>query len=53
MAGGLGKLVHEVRCRIRVTGVVASGIGVPDVNEDVWDRLTCFDVDDTDVHDLE
>lgn len=41
-----------MRCRVRVTGVVTGGVGVPDVNEDVGDRLTGLDVDDTNVHDL-
>lgn len=52
MTLSLGLFINEMRCRVRVTGVVTGGVGVPDVNEDVRDRFTCLDVDDTNVHDL-
>lgn len=51
--GLLGDLVLQLGCRIRVTGVVSSGIAVPDIDEDVRDRFTRLDVDDTDVHEEE
>lgn len=35
-----------------MTGVVAGRVGMPDVDEDVGNRLTCLDIDNADVHDL-
>ncbi|KAI3480567.1 hypothetical protein L1887_57287 [Cichorium endivia] len=49
-AGLSGDLVLEVRCGVGVARVVAGGVCVPEVDEDVGDWLAGVYVDDADVH---
>ena len=44
--------VREMRGGERMACVVPSCVGMPDVDEDVWKRKACFDVDDAYVEKL-
>lgn len=49
---GRGTFPLEDRVLVRVAGVVAGRVGVPQVDEHVRHRLASVDVDDADVHEL-